>query len=136
MNIEARVLLPLPAPAPVANAQIISIPIPAKGHSPFEGMSPEIMHGPNEPCRVHTQSQGEKYFIMWNAIQQASGSLQQIKLDELEDRLRATVQRLEDEYFRIRQQEIEPLRKRIANQQRQIEQLQELVAAGEASYDE
>lgn len=57
--------------APGAQPGIFSIPIPAKGWSPFQGLEPTAVVNPGEPARVMAESKGEKYYILWYAIKQS-----------------------------------------------------------------
>lgn len=57
--------------APGAQPGIFSIPMPAKGWSPFQGLHPDATVRPGEPARVMAQSRGEKHFILWYAVKQS-----------------------------------------------------------------
>jgi len=71
---------------PGASPGVWTIPIPATGWSPFQGMGPETEHGPGEPYRVTARKDWENgSFVFWNAVQQ-SASLD--KLNRLVDRVR------------------------------------------------
>ena len=56
---------------PGGSQGIFSIPIPANGWSPFQGITPEVRIAPSEPSRVMAESRGEKHYILWYAVQQS-----------------------------------------------------------------
>lgn len=74
-GIEASVVVPAGkggGALPGAQPGIFSIPIPAKGWSPFQGLHPKIEGGPPEPLRATAEKKGEKFYILWYAIRQSS----------------------------------------------------------------
>ncbi|MCP5047482.1 MAG: hypothetical protein GY940_09945, partial [bacterium] len=73
-EIQASVVLPAgTAMSPTdLSKQIYTIPIPAKGWSPFQGLTPKVEGGKGMPSRASVTSKGDKFYIMWYAVKNSN----------------------------------------------------------------